>query len=231
MPKGMKDLLFPSLIACLDGPHLFNTQSSSLSAGENMPPPFDCLHFSWYNRYTTKGNDAPSDVHPYELHLGNSRTNPWQMLPYPSRDMAEYRQLFDRLTQAFQDVFVWIGSMLQVHLPEVEYEVLAQVAESLPGNAVSAMEPFISLAHWDQFDKNLPLALAIDNFSGSGLVLHEQGLVLELQNGDFAVFCSSETTHFNLNYVGRWATFVMQTDAEFDKWTGKQNGWGHSDYL
>ncbi|KAI6095158.1 hypothetical protein F5141DRAFT_1013813 [Pisolithus sp. B1] len=145
MPKGMKDLLFPSLITCLDGPHLFSTQSPSLSAGKNTPPPFDCLHFSWYNRYTTKGNDAPSNVHPYELCLGNSKTNAWQMLPYPSRDMAEYGQLFDRLTQAFQDVFVWIGSMLQVHLPEAEYEALAQVAESLPGNTVSAVEPFISV--------------------------------------------------------------------------------------
>ncbi|KAI6038319.1 hypothetical protein EDC04DRAFT_2570227 [Pisolithus marmoratus] len=240
MPKGMKDLLFPSLIACLDGPDLFTARPSSLPAGENTPPPFDCLHFSWYNRYTTKGNDAPSNVHPYELRLGNSRTNTWQMLPYPSRDMAEYGQLFDRLTEAFRDVFAWIGSMLQVHLPEAEYEALAQVAESLPGNAVSAVEPFVSLvvninvrteAHRDQFDKNLCLALAIGDFSGSGLVLHEQGLVLELQNGDFAVFRSSETTHFNLNYVGRRATFVMQTDAEFDKWTGEQNGWGHSDYL
>ncbi|KAI6006397.1 hypothetical protein EDC04DRAFT_2583049 [Pisolithus marmoratus] len=235
MPKGMKDLLFPSLIACLDGPDLFTAQPSSLPAGENTPPPFDCLHFSWYTRYTTKnshpqGNDAPSDIHPYELHLGNSRMNTWQMLPYPSRDMAEYGQLFDRLTEAFQDIFVWIGSTLQVCLPEAEYEVLAQVAESLPGNAVSAVELFISLvininvqaeAHWDQFDKNLCLALAIGNFSGGGLVLHKQGLVLELQNGDFAVFHSSETIHFNLNYVGRWATFVMQTDAEFDKSTGK----------
>ncbi|KAI6043656.1 hypothetical protein EDC04DRAFT_2562469, partial [Pisolithus marmoratus] len=145
MPKGMKDLLFPSLIACLDGLDLFTAQPSSLPAGENTPPPFDCLHFSWYNRYTTKGNDAPSNVHPYELWLGNSRTNMWQMLPYPSRDMAECRQLFDRLTEAFRDVFVWIGSMLQVHLPEAEYEALAQAAESLPGNAVSAVEPFISL--------------------------------------------------------------------------------------
>ncbi|KAI6002556.1 hypothetical protein EDC04DRAFT_2611820 [Pisolithus marmoratus] len=196
MPKGMKDLLFPSLIACLDGPDLFTARPSSLPAGDNTPPPFDCLHFSWYNRYTTKAD------------------------------------------RGFQDVFVWIGSMvgpftfygaraaydvpckLQVHLPEAEYEALAQVAESLPGNTVSAVEPFISLvininvqmeAHQDQFDKNLCLALAIGNFSGGGLVLHEQGLVLELQNGDFAVFCSSETIHFNLNYVGSILLWMPST--------------------
>ncbi|KAI6094720.1 hypothetical protein EV401DRAFT_1881297 [Pisolithus croceorrhizus] len=144
MPKDLKDLLYPSLVACLDGPDLFSIWLPS-PANENLPQPFDCLHFSWYNRYTTKGNDAPSDVHPYELCLGNSRTNVWQMLPYTSSDMAEYGQLFDRLVQAFQDVFLWIGSALQVHLPEAEYSTLVQVAESLPGNVVSHVEPFISL--------------------------------------------------------------------------------------
>ncbi|KAI6094843.1 hypothetical protein F5141DRAFT_973383, partial [Pisolithus sp. B1] len=110
---------------------------------------FDCLHFSWYNRAPscscTQGNDTPSDVHPYELCLGNSRTNMWQMLPYTSSNMAEYGQLFNRLVQAFQDVFLWIGSALQVHLPEAEYSALVQVAESLPGNVISHVEPFISL--------------------------------------------------------------------------------------
>ncbi|KIK14143.1 hypothetical protein PISMIDRAFT_117551 [Pisolithus microcarpus 441] len=177
MPKDLKELLYPSLVACLDSPDLFSIQLPS-PTNENPPQPFDCLHFSWYNRYTTKGNDAPSNVHPYELHLGNSRTNVWQMLPYTSSDMEEYGQLFDGLVQAFQDVFLWIGSVLQVHLPEAEYSVLVQVAESLPGNIVSHVEPFISLvmninvqtaAHCNHFDKNLCLALAIGDFSGGGL--------------------------------------------------------------
>ncbi|KAI6101816.1 hypothetical protein F5141DRAFT_1008775, partial [Pisolithus sp. B1] len=239
MPKDLKDLLYPSLVACLDGPDLFSVQLPS-PANENLPQPFDCLHFSWYNRFTTKGNDTPSNVHPYELCLGNSRTNMWQMLPYTSSDMAEYGQLFDRLVQAFQDVFLWIGSVLQVHLPEAEYSTLVQVAESLPGNVISHVEPFISLvvninaqttAHHNRFNKNLCLALAIGNFSRGGLVLKEQGLVPELQNGDFAVFHSSEATHFNLDYAGVQVTFVMQTDIGFDKWTVERNGWGHSSYF
>ncbi|KIK11716.1 hypothetical protein PISMIDRAFT_122243, partial [Pisolithus microcarpus 441] len=126
------------------------------------------------------------------------------------------------------------------HLPEAEYSALVQVAESLPGNVISHVEPFISLvvniniqtaAHHDRFNKNLCLALAIGDFSGGGLVLKEQGLVLELQNGDFAVFHSSEATHFNLDYVGVRATFIMQTDVGFDKWTVERNSWGHSSYF
>ena len=62
-------------------------------------------------------------------------------------------------------------------------------------------------------------------------MLKVQGLVLELQNSDFAIFRSSESTHFNLNYTERRASFVMQTDMEFDKWVEGQNGWGHSDFF
>jgi len=65
---------------------------------------------------------------------------------------------------------------------------------------------------------------------GGGLMLKEQGLVFELQNGYFAIFRFSESTHFNLNYTGRRATFVMQTDIEFDKWVEGKNNWGHSKF-
>ena len=86
-------------------------------------------------------------------------------------------------------------------------------------------------AHRDKWDKNLCLALAIGDFSGGGLVLQEQGLVLELQSGDFSVFQSSETTHFNMDYTGRWASLIMQTDIEFNKWTDGCNGWVDNNFF
>ncbi|KIM55522.1 hypothetical protein SCLCIDRAFT_134483, partial [Scleroderma citrinum Foug A] len=200
---------------------------------------FDCVHFSWYNRYATKGTGAPSNVHPYELHLGNARTNVSQMLPYTANDMAEYGQLFDNLVGAFQEVFLWIEDVFRVHL-SADYEDLARIVESLPGNIGSQVMPFASLvmnlnvwteAHRDKWDKSLCLVLAIGDFSGGALVLKEQGLVFELRNGNFAVFCSSESTHFNLDFTGRRASFVMQTDIELDKWAKGHNGWSHSDFF
>lgn len=80
-------------------------------------------------------------------------------------------------------------------------------------------------------DKNLCLALAIGDFSGGRLVLQEQGLVLELQSGDFTVFRSSEITHFNMDYTGRWASLIMQTDIKFDKWTNGRNGWVDNNFF
>ena len=127
----------------------------------------------------------------------------------------------------------------QIYLP-TDYNLLAKVVECLPGNTVSEVMPFVSLvvninvrtdAHRDKWDKSLCLVLAIGDFSDGGLVLKEQGLVLELRNGDWAVFRSSESTHFNLDYTGRCATFVMQTDVEFDKWIEGRNGWNHSNFF
>lgn len=86
-------------------------------------------------------------------------------------------------------------------------------------------------AHRDKWDKSLCLVLAIGDFSGGALVLKEQGLVFELRNGDFAVFRSSESTHFNLDFTGRRASFVMQTDIELDKWAEGRNDWRHSDFF
>ena len=48
MPQDLRSLLFPSLIACFDGPGFFKAVS------DEDAMPFDWLHFSWYNRYATK---------------------------------------------------------------------------------------------------------------------------------------------------------------------------------
>src|ERR1700761_9395631 len=102
----------------------------------------------------------------------------------------------------------------QSHLPE-EYEVLVELVEMLPGKPDSPVAPFLSLvininvatlAHRDAKDKLLCLVLAVGCFSGGGLVLKEQGLVVELGHGDFVVFTSGDTTHFNLEYVGERAS-------------------------
>jgi hypothetical protein len=74
------------------------------------------MSHSWHLTQTShshsQGAGAPSDIHPYELCLSSARTNVWQMLPYTSKDMAEYGQLFDNLVRAFQEVFLWIDNMV-----------------------------------------------------------------------------------------------------------------------
>ena len=48
MPEDMKKLLFPQLIASLGGLENIVDRDES-STGEES---FQCVHFSWYNRYT-----------------------------------------------------------------------------------------------------------------------------------------------------------------------------------
>ena len=61
-----------------------------------------------------QGTGAPSDTYPYELCLGNTRTNTWQLLPYMSTDMEEYTQIFDHLILAFHGVFLWIDNVVRL---------------------------------------------------------------------------------------------------------------------
>lgn len=115
-----------------------------------------------------------------------------------------------------------------------DYEILVELVEMLPSKPDSPVAPFLSLvininvstlAHWDAKDKLLCLVLAVSDFTGGGLILYEQGLVLELRNGDFATFMSHETTHFNLEYEGESGSLVLHTDKEFEKWKENGNGW------
>ena len=82
-----------------------------------------------------------------------------------------------------------------------------------------------TLAHHDRFDKDICLVLPLGDFRGGALVMFEQRLVFELRSGDFAIFRSAETTHFNLQYEGKRASFVCHTDKSFDTWKDAHNGW------
>ena len=119
------------------------------------------------------------------------------------------------------------------YLPE-EYNVLMRIIDHLPGNSYPPTAPFASFvlnlnirteAHRDKKDKDVCLVLPIGEFEGGGLVMFEQGLVLELRAGDIAVFRSAETTHFNMEYSGQRASLVLQTDSAFNKWEEGRNGW------
>jgi hypothetical protein len=61
--------------------------------------------------------------------------------------------------------------------------------------------------------------------------MKEQGLVLELRSGDFAIFRSAETTHFNLDYEGKRASMVFHTDKGFDKWKMGRDGWADNEHF
>ncbi|KAF8549577.1 hypothetical protein OG21DRAFT_1387229, partial [Imleria badia] len=195
MPQRLKDNLMANLIGAFDGKDILYSRLVSVHESQ----PFECVHFSWYNRYTTQGKGAPTDVHPHELHVkGAQRTNISQLLPYQSSEQDNHEHLYQNLKIAFEDAFEWIENTIREYLPE-EYEILMRVVHSLPGNSRPPVAPFVSLVvninvhtegHRDRKDLVLCLVIPIGEFEGGELVMYEQGLVVELRSGDFIVFCS-----------------------------------------
>ncbi|KAG0708540.1 hypothetical protein DFH29DRAFT_794960 [Suillus ampliporus] len=124
-------------------------------------------------------------------------------------------------------------------LPE-DYEVLVELGQNLLDGECSPVAPFLSLVlnlnvttegHRNRLDKDLCLILPLGEFAGGALVMFEQGLVLEIHCGDFVIFHSTDSTHFNLHYEGRRALFVCHMDKSFDKWKEGRNSWAANDYF
>ena len=120
--------------------------------------------------------------------------------------------------------------------------MLAELVNILPNTEESPVKPFLSLvvninfvctvAHRDAKDFRPYLILPIGNFIGGRLVMREQGVVIEMHNGDFACFRSAEMTHVNLDYLGeRASSVVLHSDGEFQKWKDNHNGWSNHGYF
>jgi hypothetical protein len=57
-----------------------------------------------------------------------------------------------------------------------------------------------TLGHRDGKDLVYCLVLPLGDFSGGTLAVKEQGFVVGLHSGDFMIFMSTDTTHFNFDY-------------------------------
>ncbi|OAX31168.1 hypothetical protein K503DRAFT_806306 [Rhizopogon vinicolor AM-OR11-026] len=239
IPNHIRNCLLDNLISCFDGKDILKHRVRFTRGGVEDPgeigrdnevtlerEPFQCAHLSWWNRYATSGQDAPESVHPHELISGEgSRVNYTQMLPYTSVDMVKHERLYKNLLRAYEELFAWIDETFKNHLPD-EYEILAELVDLLPGQAGSPVHPFLSLVvninvctegHRDAHDKDFCLVLALGCFEGGELVMFEQG--------------SSETMHFNLDFEGQRASFVLHTDKGMDQWKENRNMWKDNQYF
>ncbi|EPS99856.1 hypothetical protein FOMPIDRAFT_1078263, partial [Fomitopsis schrenkii] len=190
---------------------LLKTMDSSGAAGGA----FEALHFSWYNRHSTKGHDTPSNVQPTMLkRSGRSRTNHNQFVPYMSKDVTEHATTYQLVKDILRDVFDWLARKAS-YLIDMEgilpykYSRLEATTSILPDYNMSAVRPFVglvlnfniaSLAHRDAKDDGICLVMPLGDFVGGTLCLVEPGIVLPLRHGDFTMFRSCDITHFNLHY-------------------------------
>ena len=80
-------------------------------------------------------------------------------------------------------------------------------------------------AHVDANDDTICVVIPFGAYKGGELVLHEAGLVLELQEGDILIFPSYLITHFNLHFTDVRGSVVMHSDKEVKSWNTNRNGW------
>ncbi|EPQ50213.1 hypothetical protein GLOTRDRAFT_134150 [Gloeophyllum trabeum ATCC 11539] len=201
---------------------------------------FEALHFAWYNRYSTKGNTSANNVHPcLSKREGIERTNHFQFTPRTSTEARKFPNIYENLVSALCDVFAWVEGTIR-KLVGRDIEIQMEVSNSLPLNSRVPLFPFTGLvfnfnaaskAHRDKNDLGFCLVLPFGDYKGGHLCLQEQGWVIDLQPGDFLIFRSSGTTHFNLRYKGIRGSIVGHTDKEFLSWLGDFNGWKDNIYL
>ncbi|EDR09746.1 uncharacterized protein LACBIDRAFT_326329, partial [Laccaria bicolor S238N-H82] len=188
LDQRLRDQLLDKFMALFpDG--LKHTDTEEEGIGNTFPS----IHFVWYNRYATRGDGAPKDVHPDELYNGQgSRLNTAQFLPRLSKEAHENMQKYHELEEAFQEIWQYQRSVVEKYLPE-EYEALRISVDLLPSNDMSPTYPFggvvlnfnvSTLVHRDWKDLNVCLVMPISACQGGALVLHELGIVVECQSGD-----------------------------------------------
>jgi hypothetical protein len=185
---------------------------------------------------TSQGDDAPVDVHPHFIYKdGNGRTNHTQRATYLSKAIRDNPEQFQSITDVLEDICKIVCNVLRKHLPHV-FDRLRIFCEILPLNHRPATYPFPGFvlniqvcteAHVDTNDDTICIVIPFGPYKGGELVLHEAGLVLELQEGDILIFPSYRLTHFNLHFTGIRGSIVLHSDKEVKSWNTNRNGWGN----
>ncbi|KAG2357933.1 hypothetical protein BDR07DRAFT_1262935, partial [Suillus spraguei] len=137
LPDDIHYGLASNLLVCFDGKKKLTEKTLS--------HPFQCLHFSLWNQYSTTGAGAPTHIHPHEMaRVGVSRTNHTQCLSHSLKDILEHQQVYNNVLATFSKLFEWLEHVMKTHLPE-EYEVIVELSQNLPGRECSQVAPFLSI--------------------------------------------------------------------------------------
>ncbi|KAJ7579382.1 hypothetical protein C8J56DRAFT_1058984 [Mycena floridula] len=193
---------------------------------------FPAVHLMTFNRYTMKGHDEPTDVHPsFQKTIGNNNTT--QRFPHNSEFRRSNPEGAHRRDVALEIIHKAVQFVIQSGLASEDDELRISV-ESLPFNDYSPAYPLAgyvininvsSGGHADRGDRKLCVIVPFGEFEGGELVLYELGLVLRLSPLDIVIFPSDRIIHFNLKHSGIRGSVVMATDREIDCWVKDKNGW------
>ncbi|KAL0060107.1 hypothetical protein AAF712_013079 [Marasmius tenuissimus] len=210
-------------------PELSHTDSST-----DGHQKFKCSHLNIYNRYATRGDDAPHDADPWMLEKEGKRPPDInQFTPRFSAEFYEQETRGTRLLTAMKPLLTYLAGVVKDRFPKENGELVAFIS-GLPLNAASPVHPWggvavnlnaATIVHLDPKDLNLCLVLAIHDCTGGELVLEGPGIVIKLKSGDFTIFPSKRYSHYNLDFKGLRVSFAFSTDNAAKQWIEDNNGW------
>ncbi|KAF9037979.1 hypothetical protein BJ165DRAFT_1531881 [Panaeolus papilionaceus] len=204
---------------------------------------FSSLHFVWYNRYSLQGDNAEPGEHPVEYERRqqkNKKCGTPQTMPRISTETQHNLEEYTTLCDVLDPVFEWLYGAIK-HVIPGEIQLIARLAEDLPGGGQSPALPFggfvinfnvCTEVHRDEKDAGICVVLALtEDCTGGDLCLMEAGLRISLRCGDAIVFVSNGLSHFNIHYVGERVSIVFHTDGALAIWNSRRNGWLPSGFM
>ncbi|KDQ50669.1 hypothetical protein JAAARDRAFT_141616, partial [Jaapia argillacea MUCL 33604] len=201
---------------------------------------FDNFHWSWYNRHSTQGHEAPIDVHPFhckKVHV--THTNYTQLTPRLSVETRQYNVIYHNMEIIFDDLFDWNHDLVHKFFPE-DYNSLSEFCNELPLDARPACYPLSALVvnldvttkgHRGRKDHLLCVIISWGTHKGGGLGLFELGLVFNTNAGDTLIIRSYQLTHFNLHFNGERGSIVLHANASFHSWIKDRNRWEENMFM
>ncbi|KJA24319.1 hypothetical protein HYPSUDRAFT_136399 [Hypholoma sublateritium FD-334 SS-4] len=210
------------------------------SEAEGANNSFYSFHFSYYNRFSNRGDGTPANADPTTLMKdGRKKTNTCQNTPRRSNELKDRPEEYLKLQDALKPVFEWLTEQLRALLPET-YAALSLFVEVLPCSDVTPIYPFggfvininvTTRIHRDHGDHDICLVISISDCLGGELCLFEPGIVLDLRSGYSVIFASAAISHFNLHYKGIRASIVLHSDRGGMDWVVDRNGWAHNIFM
>ncbi|KAF8646079.1 hypothetical protein AX16_007402, partial [Volvariella volvacea WC 439] len=210
------------------------------STNMDVIPNAEAIHFSWYNRYSDRGDETTTELNPFLLKPGErGHINPAQFVPRSSAELKQHREEYEALQSLLTPLFEWQKDQIKSLLPDI-FQQLKVWPDSLPLGERSPVYPFggfvlnfntCTRIHRDHSDDKICTVIPITMCEGGELCFFELGLVLKVETGDMAAFKSADISHFNLPYQGKRASLVSHSDAASKGWIKDANGWLKNRYF
>ncbi|KAJ3710573.1 hypothetical protein C8R42DRAFT_729250 [Lentinula raphanica] len=123
---------------------------------EEVLPPFQVWHLSFWGRFSSEGQKFPTDIHPRHMkRIDGSKINYSQFLVYPSNDLQEFPAETAALSSSIGPVIHRIIEKRLARNPDLFGEEIKASVNVMPLHDTSMVSPFMDLLSTSTFSQTL----------------------------------------------------------------------------